>query len=118
MPQFSLSDYFAAIKSMLDESLVELDDGTWYLPVGRFNPLSLTTRLGRSVLGQLMRVASAVVIEDMDLRPEHLRAHRDLFGLGGTAAVHLVGDGFKTRAEHYIVTKPAIAAQLHGDRLW
>jgi len=61
---------------------------------------------------------SAVVIEDVDLRPGHLRAHRDLFGLGGTAAVHLSGDGFKTQAEHYIVTKPAIAGRLHGDRLW
>ena len=118
LPQFSLSDYFAAIKSMLDESLVELDEGSWYLPVRRFNPLSLTTRLGRSVLAQLMRIASAVVIEDVDLRPEHLRAHRDLFGLGGTAAVHLVGDAFNTQAEYYIVTKPAIAARLHGDRLW
>ena len=43
--------------------------------------------------------ASAVVIEDMDLRTGHLRAHHGLFGLGRTAAVHLVGDGFNTQAE-------------------
>ncbi len=79
---------------------------------------SLTTLSGRSILGQLMKIADAVIIEDVDLAPEHLVDHQRQFGLAGTAAVHCRQDGFATDANHYVVTTPSVAAKIRGERLW
>lgn len=81
-------------------------------------PAALLTRSGRSVLVQLLRVAGAIVIEDMDLRPEHLATHKQHFDLSGSAAVHCCEDGFTTEARHYVITRPEFAANLRGVRLW
>ncbi len=90
----------------------------WHLPVRRFNPAALTTRSGRSIFAQLMNVASALIIEDIDLMPEHLTAHREQFGRAGTAAVHCVSDGFATESQQFVITKPEWADRLRGVRLW
>ena len=118
MPQFSLADYFAAMRAVMADSLDAVIPGASYLPVRRFNPAALTTVAGRSVIAQLMKVASAIVIEDTDLQPEHLVGHRQEFGLDGTAAVHCVRDGFTTEAHHYVITNSARADRLAGKRLW
>jgi hypothetical protein len=118
MPQFSLKEYFEAMQAVLTGEFNAVWNNVWLLPVRRFNPASLTTVTGRSVIAQLTKVAGAIVIEDPDLRPEHLLAHREQFGLHGTAAVHCRNDGFHTEAQHYVVTKPAWAERLRGDRLW
>ena len=118
MPQFSLSDYFAAIRAAMASSLGAVDPGASYLPVRRFNPAALTTITGRSVIAQLMKVASAIVIEDTDMQPEHLTDHRRQFGLDGTAGINCVGDGFNTEVLHYVVTGPRLADRLAGYRLW
>ena len=99
-------------------SLDAVTPGASYLPVRRFNPAALTTVRGRSVIAQLMKVASAIVIEDTDLQPEHLTAHRQQFGLDGTAAIHCVCDGFRTEVRHYVIGSPAKADRLVGNRLW
>jgi hypothetical protein len=65
-----------------------------------------------------MKAASAIAIEDIDLQPDHLKAHRQLFGLPATAAVHCTNDGFTTEAQHYVVTTAAVADHLPGVRLW
>ncbi|HUU82886.1 MAG TPA: hypothetical protein VM243_05210 [Phycisphaerae bacterium] len=118
MPQFSLSEYFAAMRAVMAQSLDVTEPGSWYLPVRRFNPASLTTLAGQSVLGQLMKVATAIIIEDLDLMPKHLQAHREQFGLAGTAAVHCVSDGFTTEVQHYVVTTETLGSKLRGVRLW
>ncbi len=84
----------------------------------RVYPAALLTRGGRNVLIQLLRVAKAIVIEDVDLRPEHLAAHRRHFDLSGTSAVHCCEDGFSTEARHFVITRREYAANLRGVRLW
>jgi len=118
MPQLSLSDYFAAMRAVTAGSLDGVAEGVRYLPVRRFNPASLTTARGRSVLAQLLKAAFSIVIEDLDLSPQELVAHCRQFGLDGTAAVHCRQDGFSTEAQHYVITGRNVADRLAGDRLW
>jgi len=117
-PQFSLCDYFRAIRSVESNSRDGIYDEAWCLPVRRFNPASLITPSGRSLLAQLMRVSRAVIIEDVDVQPEHLRQHKAQFGLSGTAAVFCTDDGFRTEANHFVVTSPEWARHVRGERLW
>ena len=117
-PQFSLRDYFAGILSLQNESLDVVQDGAWHLPVRRFNPASLITPSGRSLLSQLMKVCRAVIIEDVDAQPDHLRQHKAQFGLPGTAAVSCTDDGFRTKANQFVVTSPEWAEYIRGRRLW
>ena len=88
------------------------------MPIRRFNPAALITTSGRSVLGQLLRVSSAVVIEDVDLRAEHLLEHHQQFVLTGSTAVECGGDGFRTQARHFIVARQHPSLKLPGKRLW
>lgn len=118
MPQYSLCDYYAAMRAVMAGNIHAVDPAGRYLPVRRFNPAALTTLAGRSILTQLIKVASAIVIEDVDLLPEQLVAHREQFGLEDTAAVQFVRDGFATQARHYLIARPAIAGRLQGKRLW
>jgi len=118
LPQFSLRDYFAAINAIQNQSLDTFHAGNWCLPVRRFNPASLITPSGRSLIGQLMKVTRAIVIEDLDVEPDHLKQHYAQFGLPGTAAVFCDGDGFRTEANYYVITCPAWADHLTGRRLW
>ncbi len=118
MPQLSLSEYFGAMRAVMMQDLDAVDLSSCYLPIRRFNPASLTTCSGRSILAQLMKTASAIVIEDLDLMPEHLRTHREQFGLGGTAAIHCVADGFVTEAQQYVVLSAELADRIPGNRLW
>ena len=117
-PQFSLRDYFRGMLILQSRSLDVARDETWHLPVRRFNPAALITPSGRSLLAQLMKVSGAVIIEDVDVRPEHLMQHKAQFGLPGTAAVFCKGDGFRTEANHFVVTSPEWARGLRGERLW
>jgi hypothetical protein len=117
-PQFSLRDYFGAILGILSGTLEHVRDDAWYLPVRHFNPASLITPGGRSLLAQLMKVSRAVIIEDVDVEPEYLTQHRAQFGLPGTAAVFCTRDGFNTEAKYYVVTSPEWAQHVRGERLW
>jgi SAM-dependent methyltransferase len=117
-PQFSLRDYFAAMLAVRTGSIDAIRPNAWYLPVRRFNPASLITPSGRSLISQLMKVSRAFVIEDVDVEPEHLKQHREQFGLADTAAVYCTRDGFSTTAKYYVVTRPAWVGYLQGERLW
>ncbi|MHC4445273.1 MAG: class I SAM-dependent methyltransferase [Planctomycetota bacterium] len=118
MPQFSLNDYFMAMRMVMTKSLDAAREGTTHLPIRRFNPASLITKAGRSIIAQLMKVSKAIIIEDVDLDPVNLKAHKERFGLIDTAAVHCVRDGFRTDSYHYIITKPNWAERFRGERLW
>lgn len=117
-PQFSLRDYFCAIQSLQRGNWEHVRNDAWYLPVRRFNPASLITPSGRSLLAQLMKVSRSVVIEDVDVEPEHLKQHQAQFGLSGTAAVFCTGDGFCTEANYFVLTSPDCARHVRGERLW
>jgi hypothetical protein len=117
-PQFSPRDYFAGLLALQSGSWGSVGEDCWYLPVRRFNPAALITPSGRSLLAQLMKVSHAVIVEDVDARPEHLRQHKVEFGLPGTAAVFCKDDGFRTDANQFVVTTPEKAACIRGERLW
>lgn len=117
-PQFSLHDYFDGLLSIQTNSLHRGQEDHCYLPVRRFNPAALLTPSGRSLISQLLKVSRAIIIEDIDVEPEHLMQHRDQFGLPGTAAVFCTHDGFNTEARHYVITSPEWAQYIAGDRLW
>jgi len=117
-PQYSLRDYFTGMLGLQSGSLDVVHDEAWHLPVRRFNPAALITPSGRSLLAQLMKVSGAVIIEDVDAQPEHFRQHRAQFGLPGTAAVFCTDDGFRTEANHFVVTSPEWARSIRGERLW
>jgi hypothetical protein len=117
MPQLSLSDYFAAIKIVQAGDLGVVAGSRRYLPVRRFNPAALITARGQSVLAQLLKASSAIVVEDPDVQPEYLVGHMQQFGLDRFAAVHFVRDGFHTKVHHYAIARPELAERLPGKRL-
>ena len=117
-PQFSLRDYFCAVQSLHCGNLEHVRNDAWYLPVRRFNPASLITPSGRSLLAQLMKVSQSVIIEDVDVEPEHLKQHRAQFGLPCTAAIFCTGDGFSTEANYFVLTSLDWARHVRGERLW
>jgi len=117
-PQYSLRDYFNGLLALQNGSIEVANDHTWYLPVRRFNPASLITPSGRSLVGQLMKVSRALIVEDVDAQPEHLIQHKAEFGLPGTAAVFCTNDGFRTEANQFVVTSLEWASHIKGQRLW
>jgi len=118
MPQHSLCSYFRAIRDVSAGAVDASETPRPCLPVRRFNPACLTTLSGRSIIVQIMKSADVIVIEDMDLEPDHLKSHRTQFGLSGTACVHLVRDGFRTEANHFVLGKPESVERLPGERIW
>lgn len=118
MPQFSLAWYFAAMRAVMAANPQAARPEALPMPIRRFNPAALITATGRSVLGQLLRVSSAVVIEDVDLRAEHLLEHHRQFVLADAMAVQCVGDGFRTQARHFIVARQHPSLALRRERLW
>jgi hypothetical protein len=118
MPQFSLSDYFAAVKVVQAGELRVSSAARRYLPIRRFNPAALITSRGQSVLDQLLKASTAIVIEDPDVQPEHLTSHMRQFGLDRFAVIHFVRDGFQTKVRHYVIARSELVERLAGERLW
>lgn len=118
MPQFSLADYFAAMRAVMTGCVEGVPAQESLLPIRRFNPASLTTYAGCSVFAQLMKSARAIIIEDVDVMPNDLLQHKERFGLEGTAAIYLKGGEFATVAQQYVVGNPAAITRLQGQRLW
>jgi hypothetical protein len=115
---YSLSDYFAAIATVLAGEADATSANHCYFPVRRFNPASLITERGRSVLRQLLKVAAAVIIEDPDLRRNDLVPHARHFGLADAAIIHCAGDRVRTEVEHFAVVRRLLADRLPGTRIW
>lgn len=113
-----LSSYFRVIRDVSTGAVGAGETPRPFLPVRRFNSACLTTLSGRSIIAQIMKSAAVIVIEDMDLEPDHLQAHRTQFGLSGTACVHLVRDGFRTEANHFVLGRTGFAESLPGERMW
>ena len=118
MPQWSLSEYFTAMRAILLGDQMPIGKEASYLPVRRFNPASLMTRSGSSVLAELLRVMWSVIIDDHDLAVADLQLHRNAFGLPDTAAVELCGHAAGGGSKQYVITSPRIATRLKGRRLW
>lgn len=83
--QFSLSDYFKAM-CMISGGRVDEGHDTVYMPVRRFDDNALVLPNGRSLIGQLMKMADRIILEDVDLTACHLRKHMGRFNLDGLRA--------------------------------
>ena len=83
--QFSLSDYFKAIR-LITGGKVDEQDETLYVAIRRFDDGAFVLPSGHSLIGQLMRMADRVIIEDVDLTAHHLREHLERFDLDGLRA--------------------------------
>jgi hypothetical protein len=55
--------------------------GMIYTPVRRFDKSALVLPSGRSLIGELMKMADKVLIEDSELTTSRLQEHIDDFGL-------------------------------------
>ncbi len=117
MPQLSLGEFFTAMKAAWLDDPRYLCGTEWNLPCRRFNPASLTTRAGKSVIAQLLKLSTTIVIEDLDLTPDDLKQHLRQFGIGHASAVQFIHDGFSTEAYHYVIASPEITRQLKGAKL-
>jgi hypothetical protein len=78
--QFSLSDYFSAIKIVIDDEVSGIE-GMIHAPIRRFDETALVLPSGRSLIGELMKMTDKILIEDCDLTSSRLRRHLELFGL-------------------------------------
>jgi len=78
--QFSLSDYYRAITTILDGGASGVE-GMIYAPIRRFDETALVLPSGRSLIGQLMTMANKILIEDSDLTASRLQRHINHFGL-------------------------------------
>ncbi|MGA2035694.1 MAG: hypothetical protein ABSG68_25885 [Thermoguttaceae bacterium] len=78
--QFSLSDYFRAVKTILDGGASGVE-GMIYAPIRQFDENALVLPSGRSLIGQLMTMADKILIEDSDLTVSRLQRHINRFGL-------------------------------------
>jgi len=86
--QFSLSDYFRAVKAILDGGAAGVE-GMIYVPIRRFDETALVLPSGRSLIGQLMAMTDRILIEDVDLTASRLREHISLFGLSDLSVTDL-----------------------------
>lgn len=78
--QPALSDYFDAMASVSSNSPLRAQQrGSVSLPVRTFNPTTLVTAHGESVVTELLRRVDYALIEDADLRPADLLAHLEQF---------------------------------------
>lgn len=86
--QFSLSDYFGAIKMVLGDEVSGVEDAI-FAPIRRFDETALILPSGRSLIGELMTMADKILVEDWDLTAMRLQRHIDLFGLKNLSVTDL-----------------------------
>ena len=78
--QFSLSEYFRAIYTLLTHEIPS-DDGVVYAPIRRFDESSLILASGDSVIEKLLTLGTQVLFEDSQLSADRLRRHIAKFGV-------------------------------------
>jgi hypothetical protein len=88
LAQPALSEYFRLLRPQ--SWGVEGSGGTVTLPVRVFDPASLITTSGQSVLSQLLKRVDYIIIEDADLRPSDLFEHLTRFHLEGAVPIGLL----------------------------
>jgi hypothetical protein len=119
MRQLSLSAYFEALGRLTDSGRA-VPSGTpaGFFPLRRFNMEALVLADGSSLLEQLCAGASLVVIEDVDLSAELLKAHLGSHGLSGLAASDATDRRRMHSAQLLCITRRELAECLPGQRIW
>ncbi|HZT08408.1 MAG TPA: hypothetical protein VFC51_15385 [Chloroflexota bacterium] len=115
--QPALSDYFAALASTSEGQAPGLE-GSVSLPVRVFDPATLVTTRGTSVLGEMMHRVDYLVIEDADLRPRALLAHLRRFDVSDIVVFAMTSTMRLTGNYAYVpLRRGDLLPRLEGDRL-
>jgi len=118
--QPSLSGYYRALQlaSPGGETAGREHDGLW-LPVRSFNPASLVTTDGASVLSRLLEHCHYLIVEDEDLRPKDLLEHHRTFSPENLVAEDVTSVMGLTGNYAYVLwAEDQSAPRLGGERLW
>lgn len=122
--QYSLSPYFLSLRLSAGSNPESIRSeelrGSVHLPVRTFRPDCLVTQAGDSLLGELARQSTLVVVQDADMHPQVLKVHarkahlEDLMVLDTTRAAGLRGHF------SYLVASRTDPVMQHiaGERLW
>ena len=102
--QFSLSDYFKAIHIVMGGGF-SADGDHVYVPLRVFNYDVLVLPSGRSLIARLLSMANYLVIEDVDLLPQHLECHFKQFALGDLSVTDLTRQANRRGATIYLIEK-------------
>ncbi len=117
--QASLSDYYRGLHLVGKRSPKTRNyNGSLFFPLRSFNQDALVLPDGCSVLDQLCRTASLVVIEDVDLTAEVMIEHlksKDLQHLAASDATNRIR---MQSASLLCVTRRELEAALPGRRIW
>lgn len=119
-PQASLARFYAGLFSLTTKNPADAPTDGLFLPVRTFNPASLSTLDGKSVISRLCEHCDYVVIEDADLSQRDLIEHAARFSLHSvitydvTKALGLTGN-----YAYLIFSKTkAIPPNFGGERIW
>jgi hypothetical protein len=108
--QFSASDYFRAIHTIMGGTLCADEDAV-YVPLRVFDDAVLVLPSGRSLIAQLLKMANHLVIEDADLLPFQLEHHLKQFALDDLAVTDLTNQAKRRGAAIYLVERRCCQAQ-------
>ena len=122
--QASLSRYFEGLCHAMapngDGACQRRTGDAVFVALRRFRPECLLTSDGESVLERLLDDCSLVVVQDADMRPQDLMAHRHRIHSPEVVAVDMTRSlGLKGHFSYALlrITDPALES-LKGDRLW
>lgn len=118
--QLSLSGYYRGIYILSSQRCGWPEEDGTFLPVRLFNPDSLVTVDGNSVLARLAENCDYVLIEDADLTPKHLVEHLRSFSLRSITALDVTKALKLTGNYAYVLWSRATTAapDLSGEPIW
>ncbi len=120
--QRSLSQYFRGLHLLSPSGAEDVGDhdDRIFVPLRRFRPQCLLTSDGESVLERLLADCSIVLIQDADLRPQDLLAHREQMRLPGIVAIDMTKCLRLKGHYSYALARSRDRAfgSVIGERLW
>lgn len=117
-PQLSLAAYYQGL-AILQSDGEAAGPSRVSLPVRVFDPACLTTNTGDSILDQLCRLCTYLLVEDQDTRPDDLVAHLEKFSLKQLRVIDLTSSmRLKDNYSYLIWNKYQRTPSLDGMRLW
>ncbi len=117
-----LSDYYQAISFLLpnraNHSVEEGAQPFIFYPERVFNPMSLLTPDGKSLIRRLTKIANCVLIEDGDLTPDALVNHMSRF-VEDDIKVYDLSRPLRLSVNHvYWITASKAEFPLRGELIW
>lgn len=118
--QASLSEFYHALHLVsISGGATPAPENGVCLPVRAFDPESLTTSDGASVLARVLQHCDYLIVEDADLRPKVLVEHLTTFALHRLAACDMTRVLGLTGNHAYVLwSTGGKEPRLGGERLW